>query len=213
MAPPIVFYFDFVSPYAYIGSVAIERMAKRLGRDAEWRPILIGITILKIMGMKPLPQYPLKGPYLKRDKERLSEWFNVPIRDHGLKGINSLIASRAFLHLRETDEKQAKLFAQAVFRRLWLEGKDITQLADVLEVAGSLNIDPDRLESELSAERSKQMLRDEVDAGVEAGVFGVPTFLADGELFWGSDHLWMLEHWLQHHSFKQDDSEAASSGR
>jgi 2-hydroxychromene-2-carboxylate isomerase len=203
MAPPIVFYFDFISPYAHIGSVAIERLAKRLGRDVEWRPILIGITILKIMGMKPLPQYPLKGPYLKRDMERLSEWFDVPIRHHGLKGINSLIASRAFLHLRETDGEKAKPFAQAIFRRLWVEGKDITQLSDVLEVASALDIDPARLDAALTTDRSKEMLRAEVDAGVEAGVFGVPTFHADGELFWGNDHLWMLEHWLQHHSFTQ----------
>jgi 2-hydroxychromene-2-carboxylate isomerase len=204
MAPPIVFYFDFISPYAYIGSVAIEPLAKRLGREVEWRPILIGITILKIMGMKPLPQYPLKGPYLKRDMERLSEWFDVPIRHHGLKGINSLIASRAFLHLRETDDKQAKHFGQAIFRRLWVEGKDITQLSDVLEVASAIDIDPNRLEAALSTDRSTEMLRTEVDAGVEAGVFGVPTFQADGELFWGNDHLWMLEQWLQHHSFKQE---------
>jgi len=203
MAPPIVFYFDFISPYAFIGSVAIERLAKRLGRDVEWRPILIGITILKIMGMKPLPQYPLKGPYLKRDMERLSEWFDVPIRHHCLTGINSLLASRAYLHLRESDAERAKPFAQAIFRRLWIDGTDITQLEDILDVARSLDIDPARLEASLAAEGSKEMLRSVVDAGVETGVFGVPTFHADGELFWGNDHLWMLEHWLQHHSFKQ----------
>jgi 2-hydroxychromene-2-carboxylate isomerase len=48
---PIRFYFDFISPFAYLGSVAIERLAARLGREVEWRPVLLGITVLKIMGM------------------------------------------------------------------------------------------------------------------------------------------------------------------
>ena len=51
----IEFYFDPISPFAYLGSIQIERMAARLGRSVEWKPVLIGVTILKVMGLKPLP--------------------------------------------------------------------------------------------------------------------------------------------------------------
>ena len=70
--PPIDFYFDLISPFAYIGSTQIEALAARHGRSVTWRPVLLGVTVLKIMGMKPLPQYPLKGPYLARDMARLA---------------------------------------------------------------------------------------------------------------------------------------------
>ena len=58
----IEFYFDPISPFAYLGSVQIERLATRLNRRVEWKPVLIEITILKVMGLKPLPETPLKGP-------------------------------------------------------------------------------------------------------------------------------------------------------
>ena len=93
MTAPILFYFDFISPFARLGAIGIERLAAELGRPVEWRPVLIGVTVLEIMGMKPLPLTPLKGPYLKRDLERLSEWLDVPVPRHGLKGINSVAAA------------------------------------------------------------------------------------------------------------------------
>ena len=79
----IEFYFDPISPFAYLGSIQIERLAARLGRSVEWKPVLIGITILKVMGLKPLPETPLKGPYLKHDAVRLAEYFDVPFHYHG----------------------------------------------------------------------------------------------------------------------------------
>ena len=48
--PAIEFYFDPIWPFAYLGSIEIERVATRLGREVVWKPVLIGITILKVMG-------------------------------------------------------------------------------------------------------------------------------------------------------------------
>jgi 2-hydroxychromene-2-carboxylate isomerase len=199
---PIVFYFDFVSPFAHVGAVAIERLGKRLGRRVEWRPVLIGVTILKIMGMQPLPQYPLKGPYLERDLERMSAYFQVPVRQHRLGPVSPVVALRAFLLLKAEDEARAKRFAQAVFRTLWVEGLDIGAADTVLGLAGDSGADRVALTEKLGLESTKALLRDAVDAAVAAGVFGVPSFVADGEMFWGNDHLWMLEHWLTKHRFE-----------
>ena len=123
----IEFYFDPISPFAYLGSIQIERLAARLGRSVEWKPVLIGVTILKVMGLKPLPETPLKGPYLKHDAVRLAEYFDVPFRYHGLTGINSLAALRAFVVLKERDAGLAKSLAQKIFSRLWVRGLNITE--------------------------------------------------------------------------------------
>src|SRR3954452_16367007 len=122
----IEFYFDPISPFAYLGSIQIERLAARLGSPVEWKPVLIGVTILKVMGLKALPDTPLKGPYLKHDAVRLAEYFDVPFRHHGLKGINSLAALRAFVLLKERDAGLAKSLAQKIFSRLWVRSLDIT---------------------------------------------------------------------------------------
>ncbi len=210
MPAPIEFYFDFISPFGYIGSVHIERVAAKHGREVDWRPILLGVTVLKIMGMKPLPLTPLKGPWLDRDRERLSSLFDVPLRKHGLKGVNSLAASRAFLWLKARDEALAKRFAQAIYARLWLDGVDITPAETVIAEAAALGVDAARLGAALETAEAKAALNDCVAAAVDKGVFGSPFFIADGEGFFGNDHFWMLEHWLQHHHFNPVQGQPSS---
>lgn len=199
--PPIEFYFDPISPFAYLGSIEIERVARKLGREVEWKPVLIGITILKVMGLKPLPQTPLKGPYLKHDAVRLAEHFGIPFRYHGLNGINSLAALRAFAVLKERDARTAKSLAQKVFERLWVRGQNITSSADIAEEAKALGIDADALVSDIDTERAKDLLKTQVDSAIAAGVFGVPYFIVDGEPIWGVDRMWMVEHWATRHAW------------
>jgi 2-hydroxychromene-2-carboxylate isomerase len=163
--------------------------------------VLIGVTILKIMGMKPLPETPLKGPYLAMDIERLAKLFDVPINVHGLKAGNSVAAMRAFLWLKSREPELATRFARRIYRRLWVEGKEIASVDAVVEEAAAFGIAPDELRFALAQPEVKQALRDAVAAAVAEGVFGVPFFIVDGEKIWGSDRMWMVEHWLQHHSW------------
>ncbi len=198
----IEFYFDPISPFAYLGSIQIERLAARLNRQIEWKPVLIGVTILKVMGLKPLPETPLKGPYLKHDAVRLAEFFDVPFRYHGLTGINSLAALRAFVVLKERDAGLAKSLAQKIFRRLWVRGLNITAADDIAEEANDLGIDVPALLRESETDRAKDALKRQVDAAIEAGVFGVPYFVVDGEPIWGVDRMWMVEHWATRHTWR-----------
>ena len=198
----IEFYFDPISPFAYLGSIQIERLAARLGRSVEWKPVLIGVTILKVMGLKPLPETPLKGPYLKHDAVRLAEYFDVPFRYHGLTGINSLAALRAFVVLKERDAGLAKSLAQKIFSRLWVRGLNITGADDIAEEAKDLGIDVPALLRDIETDHAKDALKRQVDAAIQAGVFGVPYFVVDGEPIWGVDRMWMVEHWATRHAWR-----------
>jgi 2-hydroxychromene-2-carboxylate isomerase len=197
----IEFYFDFISPYAYIAATQIEALAARHGRAVEWRPVLLGITVMKVMGLKPLMETPLKSDYLRHDGARMAKVFGVPFRYHGFKDINSLAACRAFLWLKARDPDLAKRFAARVFARLWVDGRDIAPVAAVVEEASAIGIDADKLIAAISSSEGKQALHDAVEHAIGRGVFGVPFFIADGEPIWGCDRLWMLEHWLAHRSW------------
>src|SRR6185503_4957871 len=199
---PIEFYFDPISPFAYLGSIQIERVAARLGRSVEWKPVLIGITILKVMGLKPLPETPLKGPYLKHDAVRLAEYFDVPFHYHGLAGINSLAALRAFVVLKERDASLAKSLTQKVFSRLWVRGLNITGANDIAEEAKDLGIEVPALLRDMETDHAKNALKMQVDAAIQAGVFGVPYFIVDDEPIWGVDRMWMIEYWATRHAWR-----------
>ena len=202
MAAPIDFYFDFISPYAYVGSTQIEALAARHGRTVEWRPVLIGITIMKVMGIKPLTETPLKQDYLRHDGARMAAIYGVPFKYHGLGSINALAALRAFLWLKARDPQLAVRFAHRIFKRLWVDNRSIEPVEAVVEEASALGVKSDELAAAVASPEAKQALFDAVDHAVARKVFGVPFFVADGEPIWGSDRLWMLDHWLAHGSWE-----------
>jgi 2-hydroxychromene-2-carboxylate isomerase len=201
MQKTLDFYFDFISPYAYIGSTQIDALATKHGRVATWRPVLIGITVMKVMGLKPLTETPVKSDYLRHDGPRMAKIYGVPFNYHGLKGINSLAACRAFFWLKERDAELAQRFAHRIFKRLWVENRDITPAAEIVAEAAALGADGPALTDGIASPAGKQALHDAVDQAIAKGVFGVPYFIADGEPIWGTDRLWMLDHWLKHGSW------------
>lgn len=194
---PIEFYFDFISPYGYLGSTQVEALAARYGRTVDWKPVLLGITVMKVMGLKPLPETPLKKDYILVDKPRMAKLLGVPLVEHGLKGVNSLAASRAFLWLKAQDPALAVRFAHRIYERLWVQGRDITPAEAVADEGVALGVDRAALLAAIESPEMKAALKEAVDAAIAKGVFGVPTFIADGEPLWGVDRLWMLEHWLK----------------
>lgn len=202
MPSPIEFYFDFISPYGYFGSTQIGPLAARYGRSVDWKPVLLGVTVLKVMGLKPLMETPLKSDYIRHDKPRLARLLDIPFADHGIPAVNPINAARAFLWLKAQDSELAVLFAQRIYRRLWVDGRDITLPEASAEEAESLGVDRARLLQALTADEIKNALRLEVQAAIDRGVFGTPWFIADGEPLWGVDRIWMLEHWLRHRSWE-----------
>ena len=64
------FYFDFISPFGYFAALRVGDLASKHGRACEWHAMLLGVSVLKVMGLKPLLETPLKGPYLSHDAAR-----------------------------------------------------------------------------------------------------------------------------------------------
>jgi 2-hydroxychromene-2-carboxylate isomerase len=192
----ITFYFDFMSPFAYLGSVAIERLAERRGESVRWRPLLLGVTVIKIMGLKPLPQTPLKGPYLQREFIRQAGYLGVPVLAQPPR-ISPLPPLRAFAWLAERDTAVAKRFAQSVFEARWVFGEDPSTPDGLARVGQRLDLDPTGLIAATHDGDVKQGLHQLVDNAVAQGVFGVPTFQIGKELFWGTDQLPQVERWLE----------------
>ncbi len=196
MADPIMFYFDFSSPYAYFGALKIDGIAEAFDREVDWRPILLGVT-MKATGNVSLAHQPVKSEYAKRDWERLARFMDVPwtLPDHF--PIATQAAARAFYWIKDTDQVLAKKFALACFHRYFGEGHDITTRDAVADIGETLDIDREELLAAVSTDQIKQRLRDETQAAMDAGVCGAPFFIIDGEPIWGSDRLWMIRRWLK----------------
>lgn len=205
MPTAIDFYFDFISPFGYLASTKIEKIAARHNRSVAWRPFLQGVSVVQIMGLKPLMETPLKADYMIIDRPRMAKLLGVPLKIPDLDGVNSVAASRAFYWLADRDPAAATAFAKAVFRSLWVDGGEITTPNDIVAIASAIGIDGPALGAALEDQDVKDRLRREVDAAIGRKVFGSPFFIIDEQPIWGVDRLWMIEHWLVHGTWESPD--------
>ena len=198
---PLHFYFDFISPFGYFASLRIDALAARHGRSVQWHPMLLGVSVMKVMGLKPLLDTPLKGPYTAHDVRRHARLHGITLgRALDAPMMNPLTAGRAFAWARRHHPDAAKALAQAMLHAYWVDGVDLSDPAALLAIAlpadVSATFSAAALVAATQSAGAAQLLRDEVDASLKAGVFGSPTVVVDGELFWGVDKLEQVERWL-----------------
>lgn len=197
MPAPLLFHFDFISPYGYFASLRIEEIAARHEREVDWRPMLLGVAVLKVMGLKPLLDTPLKGDYIRRDVRRHARRHGIHLgRDLNASVGNPLPAARAFYWVRRHHPELQAAMAHATYHAFWAEGRDLSTPEAVAAIALPPGLDAAALAAGAASEEAATMLRNAVAAATAAGVFGSPMVIVDGEPFWGVDRLPEAEEWL-----------------
>ena len=192
---PLEFYFDFNSPYGYVGAHLIDNIAERYDRTTDWHPILLGMAF-KQTGAKPMDEIPIKGDYLMRDAARVCRYYGVTYKHPDVHPFSPTAASRAFYWVKDKDPGQAKGFAMALFTAALANNEDISAPASVARVGASVGLDQKDIMDALGDPAVKQRLVDETEAAIGKGVFGSPFVIADGEPFWGVDRFEILDEWL-----------------
>ena len=197
--PALEFYFDFISPFGYLASLRVDALAARYGREARWQAMLIGVSVMKVMGLKPVPQIPLKGPYTRRDLLRYARRHGISLaRDFDAPPPYPIPGARAFHWLDSADRVVAKSFARALFAAYWQEGRDIGSVAEVARVGEGVGVEGAALVAAIaSGGEGDVLLRAAVDRSLALGVFGSPFFIVDGEPFFGLDKMELLQDWLE----------------
>lgn len=200
MAEPVLFYFDFTSPYSYLASERIDALAEKYGRKVQWRPILLG-GVFKALGTVSLVKQPGQAAYSVKDFARSARYYGIPYVQPATFPILTVAPSRAYYWLHGQDCGMARRFAHEIFRAYFAEGRDIADTTVVLELAAKVGADKTALEAGMGDPAIKDRLSAETDAAVAAGVFGAPWIVVDGEPFWGADRLPQIEQWLERGGF------------
>jgi 2-hydroxychromene-2-carboxylate isomerase len=199
--PDIEFWYDFASPYSYLAADRIERLAASAGAGVAWRPFLLG-PIFARRAHNPSPFQnadPAERRYRWRDIERICRLQGVPWRPPTAYPRNGLLAAR--VALIAIPEGWGAAFSRAVFHANFAEDQDITnpdRIASIIETFGH----PASMVLERAQNpANKTALKAQVDVAIAQGIFGAPSFMVAGELFWGNDRLdqaiaWARQPWL-----------------
>ena len=188
-------FYDYASPFAYLGASQVEALVRRTGCKVVWKPLLLG-GLFKAIGQVDVPIQAFaeaKRAYTMRDMERWAAHWNVPFKFPSVFPLRTVEALRFTLAM--PDEVRA-LFQHDAFEAAWAKDEDISS-REVLTRIAARHIDAQALEGVLAragSEGTKQALRDATKEAEARGVFGAPTFIVDGaQLFWGQDRLGLVE--------------------
>lgn len=185
----MTFCFDVISPYAYLAFTQLRRIAGE--RPVELRPVLFA-GLLNHHGQKGPAEIPAKKRYVFLDVLRIAAGFGVPLRaplSHPFKPLLPLRVAGL-----EMEEEQRWALVDSLFRAVWVDEVDVTDPAVVDARAAAVGVE--EASARASEPEAKLRLRTSTEAAIAEGVFGVPTVLVDGELFWGCDSLPHLERFL-----------------
>ncbi len=180
------FWFDFISPYAYFASLAVPRLCEERGVEVRYRPVLFA-ALLNHWGQLGPAEIASKRAWTFRDITRYAALNRIPLQGPAYHPFNPLTALR--LALPEVSGDDQLQVIQAIYAAGWGQGIDLgdpSALAETLDAAG---LNGQELVARTRAPEVKAALAREVEEALALGIFGVPTFLVDGELFWGNDRL------------------------
>ena len=188
MAASVDFWFEFASTYSYLAVSRVEQEALAAGVVVAWRPFLLG-PIFKEQGWSdsPFNVYPVKGRYMWRDLERLCDGYGIPFKRPTQFPRNGLLAAR--VTLAGGDAGWVPGFVKRAYRANFAEDRNIADAAVLSELLRDVGADPTTVVAEAGSDAVKAKLRANTEEAQRLGIFGAPSFVANGELFWGNDRL------------------------
>ena len=186
----ITFYFDFISPYAYLAFEALPQALQGVSHQVHYQPILFA-GLLNHHGQLGPAEIAGKRDWTYQQVQWGAHQHNIPLQLPSAHPFNPLALLRLALACPEAGLPN-RWVCETIFRHVWKEGGD--------------PVAPDRLralteqlapQQDPSSPQVKQRLIDATQNAITAGLFGVPTMAVDGKLFWGFDALPMLRAFLQ----------------
>ena len=191
MSTVVDYYLAPQSPWTYLGHERFAATARAAGARINVRPVDLGGKVFPVSGGLPLAQRaPQRQAYRLVELKRFSEHFGVPLnlqpRYFPVAGDD---AARLIVAVESSEGSDAAMaLTGALLRAVWIEERNIADPRELAALLVALKLPAKRLDDAHSA-----AVQERYEAGtqraINAGVFGAPSYVIDGELFWGQDRL------------------------
>lgn len=179
---PVDFYYDYASPFAYLASGTLEK--KLPGCEIHYKPVYLrGFDTFS----KGMPFSPPRLRYMANDFHRCARHEGLAEQQPTVFPVNGLYALRGDLVARELGEFAA--YHRALFRATWSENQNVSNKQVVIELAAELGLNREEFAARIDAPEIKDDLKSRTEQAAALGIFGVPSFIVGGALFWGHDRM------------------------
>lgn len=193
MAKVIDYYFTPISPWTYMGHDRFVALAKRVGAEVRVRPVDYG-RVFPVSGGLPLAKRPpQRQAYRLAELKRWREFLRLPLNlQPKFFPVRDEMAARTIIAADRAGKDALKL-ASAVLRACWADEKNVADGATLAALADGCGMDGAALVKAAESDAVKAAWDRYTEEAIARGVFGAPTYVIDGELFWGQDRLDFVE--------------------
>lgn len=193
MTKSVEFLFDFGSPTSFLAYKRLPKIASRHGARVIWTPILLG-GVFKATGNSSPAMVPAKARYMNLDLARFAKLYGVVLNFNAHFPVNTMPLMRGAVAYQATP--LFDIYVNAMFDAMWAHPRNLNDQHEISHVLKDIGIPPAEFLDKIERADVKEKLKANTEGAVARGVFGAPTFFANGEMFFGQDRLEFVEQTL-----------------
>jgi 2-hydroxychromene-2-carboxylate isomerase len=185
----IEFYFDYLSPYTYLANTRLSS----LGADIAYRPVFI-MDVMQLVNNQPSPKCPAKARYSWLDAARWAKRYDIPLssnQDLWCALSSGQFDARRLIRGALAAEEMGVFnrYHTAIFNAVWCNPRDLVSESGRDAVLRDAGVSPESIWPRADTPELHARLDEDSRAAAEKGIFGSPTFIVEGEMFFGNDRL------------------------
>ncbi len=180
------FYFDYLSPFSYFAWLKLASLRSELNLRVNFRPVALG-PLLNHWGIKGPGEVQPKREFLLKEMLRYASKNKIEFTTPKTHPFNSLYALR--LSLLEVAGPHQEKVIDSFWKAGWQKRIDMGSPEELIETLKMNNLPADELYEKSFSREAKVALKANIQEAIDFGAFGVPSFVVDHELFWGSDSM------------------------
>ncbi|MCA1297957.1 2-hydroxychromene-2-carboxylate isomerase [Stappia indica] len=189
----IDYFYTHASPWAYLGHQTFLALADAHDYAVRFRPVLLGPVFSETGGLPLAKRHPVRQAYRQVELQRWRAKRELPLTPRPAHfPTNPALADRIALGLA-MDGGPTGAFSQAVFEALWAEDRDIAREEVLRAILERLGVDADKAIDHANEKDCVARYEQNQEDAVMLGVFGSPSYVLHGEVFWGQDRLDLLD--------------------
>lgn len=193
MTKTIDYYLTLISPWTYLGSGRFEEIARRHGAEVRVKPVNYGAIFPATGGLPLAKRAPERQAYRLVELKRWSAHLGIPLNLHPAHfPVPDAEAACMIIAADRTGGDPLRL-AHAILRAVWAEERDISDIATLEAIARETGHDAPALTAKANEPEVRTAYEALTEEAIARGVFGAPTYVYKGELFWGQDRLDFLD--------------------